>query len=88
MVQPYWEVGPHPKSDGGTHQFTWSLADLLNPLVDSGLMIRRIAESPASTSRFWQDYTYEAGTNDELLDWRSNPRAGLPVWLAVCAAKS
>jgi SAM-dependent methyltransferase len=87
MMQPYWEVGPRPQSDGGTYQFTWTLADLVNPLVDSGFLIKRIAESPASSSRFWQDHSYEPGTDEALMDWRRNPRAGLPVWLTVCAEK-
>ena len=87
MVHPYWEVGPRPDPAEGTYQFTWTLADLLNPLVDSGLMLKRIVESPASSSRFWQDNSYQPDTDNSLNDWRRNPRAGLPVWLTVCAGK-
>jgi len=87
MAQPYGVVGPQPDPQDGTYQFTWTLADLLNPLCESGLVLRRLVESPAGSARFWQDYAYEASTDDSLNDWRKNPRAGLPVWLNVCAQK-
>lgn len=87
MAQPYGVVGPQPDPQDGTYQFTWTLADLLNPLCASGLVLRRLAESPAGSARFWQDYAYEPSTDDSLNDWRKNPRAGLPVWLSVCAQK-
>jgi SAM-dependent methyltransferase len=86
MQQSYWEVGPH-RDDDGSIEFTWTLGDLLNPLVEAGLMLRRVVESPAQDSRFWQGASYERGTEAGLLDWRQNPRAGLPVWLTVCAQK-
>lgn len=38
-------------------------------------------------SSFWQGFSYLPGTDDSLLDWRSNPRAGLPVWLTLAAEK-
>jgi SAM-dependent methyltransferase len=87
MGQPYWEVGPHPDDDG-TFEFTWTLADLLNPLVEAGLALRRVLEFPAEDSRFWHGASYEPGTEAGLMDWRRNPRAGLPVWLTVCAQKA
>jgi SAM-dependent methyltransferase len=87
MARPYGAVGPWPDAESGTYEFTWTLADLLNPLVESGLALQRIAESPAADSRFWQDHSYEPGTDDALMDWQQNPRAGLPVWLTVCAQK-
>jgi hypothetical protein len=56
-------------------------------LLQSGLALRKLAESPARDSRFWQDHSYLPGDDASLLDWRTNPRAGLPVWLAVAAQK-
>ena len=41
----------------------------------------------AEDSRFWEDASYLPGTDASLLDWRSNPRAGLPTWLTVAAQK-
>ena len=63
------------------------LGDLLNPLATSGLMLKQMAEDPAMDSRFWQDHAYLSGTEPDLLDWRLNPRAGLPVWLTDAAQK-
>lgn len=93
MAKPYGATGPFIESDpesnadAATYEFHWTMADLLNGLADSGLGLRRIAESPAAT-RFWQDAAYVPGTDDRLLDWRYNPRAGLPVWLTVDAEKA
>ena len=81
----------HRAFDGadGSFGFNWTLADLLNPLAASGLTLRRILEeSPAEDSRFWQDYSYLPGTDDGLLDWKENPRAALPTWLALAFAEA
>ena len=79
---------PQPDPQDGTSQFTWPLADLTNPLRDSGLILQRMVESPAGSARFWQDYSYEPAAEDSMNDRRQNPRPGLPVWLSVCAQKS
>lgn len=86
MVKSYWDTGPH--EDPNHYEFNWTLADLLNPLADSGLRLRKLVESPPNNTRFWQDWSYELGTDDSLMDWRNNPRAGLPAWLTVVAQKS
>ena len=69
-------------------EFNWTLADILNPLTTSGFILRRILESPAEDSRFWQDYSYLPGTDDSLVDWNKNPRAALPAWLAPALAEA
>jgi len=89
MEKTYFETGPF-KSDeptGPIYEFHWTLSDLINPLLESGLALRKIVETPAKDSRFWQDFSYLPGTDASLLDWRNNPRAGLPVWLTVAAEK-
>ncbi|MGC9468190.1 MAG: class I SAM-dependent methyltransferase [Anaerolineae bacterium] len=86
MEKPHWDVGPYFEEDGAV-EFNWTLADLLNPLADAGLVLKRIVESPAKDPRFWEGDAYEPGTHPELMDWRTNPRAGLPVWITVCAEK-
>ena len=43
---------PH-RDDDGTFELTWTLAVLLNPLVEAELVRRRVVESPAKDSRFW-----------------------------------
>ena len=44
-------------------------------------------QADAADSRFWQDYSHLPGTDDSLLDWKRNPRAALPVWLALASQK-
>ena len=89
MEKPYFSTGPfrYDESTGPTYEFNWTLGDLVNPLLDSGLVLRRIVETPARDSRFWQGHSYLPGNDASLLDWRSNPRAGLPVWLTLAAEK-
>jgi SAM-dependent methyltransferase len=90
MEKPYWDTGPYAEEDGAfgsAFEFNWTLADLLNPLAEAGLALRQIAESPAKDPRFWEGDAYEPGVDASLMDWRVNPRAGLPVWLTVCAQK-
>jgi SAM-dependent methyltransferase len=88
MVKPYVETGPYEHAEAGqvSFEFHWRLSDLLNPLVESGLVIRQLAETQAK-ARYWQDFSYEPGSYERLLDWRDNPRAGLPAWLTVAAQK-
>ena len=87
VEKPYWETGPFADPERGTYEFNWTLADILNPLADAGFVLRRITESPASDSRYWESYSYLPGTDDTLLDWKVNPRAALPVWLTVASQK-
>lgn len=89
MEKPYFETGPFTSDQGGgkVYEFHWTLQDILNALAEAGLSLRRMAESPAADARFWQDFSYLPGTDQSLLDWRRNPRAGLPVWLTVAAEK-
>ena len=87
VEKPYWETGAFGSRDDGTFEFHWTLADILNPLAASGLILRRVLESPAKDSRYWQDRSHLPGTDDSLLGWDENPRAALPVWLAAAAQK-
>ena len=87
VEKSYWETGPFENQEDGTFEFNWTLADILNPLAASGLILRRILESPAKDSRFWQNRSYLPGTDESLLDWNENPRAALPVWLTATVRK-
>ncbi|MBI2849742.1 MAG: class I SAM-dependent methyltransferase [Chloroflexi bacterium] len=88
MEKPYYETGPFKGDDKQpTHYFHWTLSDIANSLLKSGLSIRRVAESPAVNSRFWGGLSYGPGKDQSLQDWHNNPRAGLPVWLTVAAQK-
>ncbi len=89
MEKPYFETGPFESTDSGypVYEFNWTLGDLVNPMLDAGLALRKLAESPARDSRFWEGFSYLPGTDASLLDWHTNARAGLPVWLTVAAQK-
>ena len=86
MEKPYWETGPFQGSADGSFGFNWTLADLLNPLAQAGLTLKKVLESPSQDSGFWQGGNDAPGTDESLLDWKANPRAGLPVWLTVAAS--
>lgn len=88
MVKPYRASGPMQDEGDSHYEFHYTMADLLNGLAASGLRLCQLLESPPSDSRYWQDFSYEAGTDVDLTDWRNNPRAGLPAWLTVAAQKS
>lgn len=90
MEKPYWETGPYSyfEYDETSYQFNWRMSDLLNPMLDAGLLLRRIAESPAKDARFWEGEAYTPGKDTTLTDWHNNPRAGLPAWLTVAAQKT
>ena len=61
VEKPYWETGSIENEKNGTFEFNWTLADILNPVATSGLILRRILESPAEDSRYWQDASYLSG---------------------------
>jgi ubiquinone/menaquinone biosynthesis C-methylase UbiE len=89
MEKPYMATGPFKHEDDvlTNYQFHWRISDLINPLLDAGLVLRRLVESPAKDASFWKGSSYLPGVDKGLLDWRQNPRAGLPVWLTVAAQK-
>ena len=81
MEKPYWETGPFQGSADGSFGFNWTLADLLNPLAQAGLTLKKVLESPAQDSRFWQGSNDAPGTDESLLDWKANPSS----WIAGLA---
>lgn len=89
MEKPYTDIGPYQiaGSAGMTYQYHWTVSDLVNALTRSGLVLQRILESPARDACFWRGPSYLPGNNETLTDWHINPRAGLPVWLALAGTK-
>ena len=89
MKKPYFQTGPIPSEEHGqtTYEFHWTLSDIINSLLGGGLVLHRIIETTAQDSRFWQGVSYGKGSDDSLLDWHNNPRAGLPNWLTVVTQK-
>ena len=78
VAKSYWETGPLVDERDGTFEFHWTVADILNSLSETGFILRRILESPADDSRFWQEYSHLPGTDDSLLDWKQNPPVCTP----------
>ena len=95
VKQPYDDVGPHDSDTETT--FSWRVMDILNALLDAGLNIKHIEEMFAEKrydEPFWIPYhEIEQGATatreevDSMHDWRHNPLAALPNWLAVAARK-
>ena len=83
VEKTYWQTGPYRDEKDGTFEFNWTLADILNPAADAGFVLRRVLERSAEDSNVWEGFSYTPGNDEGLLDWRENPLAALPVWLAV-----
>ena len=83
VEKPYWQTGPFRDKKEGTFEFNWTMADLLNPGADAGLVLRRIMERPAEDSNTWEGASYRPGKDKRLVDWKVNPRAALPFWIAA-----
>lgn len=87
MVKPYWSTGPFRDEESGTYEYNWTISDLANSLLRSGLTLVEVAETRPRSARFFQDHSYEDGGDEHLADWRRNPMAGIPSWLTVVARK-
>jgi hypothetical protein len=89
MQKPYAETGPFESGEHGktVYNFHWTVSDIINALLESGLVLRRILEDAAHYPRFWTGVSCGHGGDENLLDWHKNPRAGLPAWLTVAAQK-
>ncbi len=89
MEKPYNQSGPFidAATSSPVYEFNWRLSDLLNPLLEAGLHLRKLVESPPNDPRFWLGASYVPGADACLADWKHNPRAGLTVWLTLAAQK-
>ena len=85
--KPYWQTGPFRDEKEDTFEFNWTLADILNPLGDAGLVLRRILERPAGDENYWEGSSFLPCNDKRLPDWKENPRAALPVWLSGVVEK-
>lgn len=76
MENPYTTTGPFEFNEHGetNYQFHWRISDLINPLLEAGLVLRQLAELPARNARFWEGISYTPGVDHSLLDWRVNPK--------------
>ena len=69
----------------------WRLQDLFNAQANAGLKIREFAELPAVDASFWYTYAELQKKSPEELeglnDWKKNPPAALPAWMALVSEK-
>ncbi len=82
IVKPYDQTMP---------DCHWRIQDLVNAHTGAGLTIREMAELPAVDASFWFSYDELIRQNPQTLgqlgDWRKNPLAALPAWIAMVAQK-
>ena len=89
MQKPYAATGPFKSGDSGrdVYNFHWTISDIINSLLQNGLVLCRMMEDTARYPRFWTGHSIGHGGDSVLLDWHQNPRAGLPAWLTVACQK-
>ena len=69
----------------------WRVQDIINANAQAGLRIAEMTEIPAADASFW--YTFDelkTKTDDEtagINDWKRNPMAAIPAWIAIVAQK-
>ncbi|MBR0139711.1 MAG: class I SAM-dependent methyltransferase [Firmicutes bacterium] len=82
IVKSYGDVFP---------DLHWRLQDIVNSQVKAGLSVCELAELPAADASFWFSFAELKEKRPEELeglnDWRKNPMAALPAWLAVVSRK-
>jgi SAM-dependent methyltransferase len=68
-----------------TFKCHWTVGELLMALLGAGLELVHVLEEPDTDPGFWLPGATEE--DGDLIDWRENPRVGLPVWLTLIAKK-
>ena len=83
IVRSYHDVFP---------DLHWRLQDIINSQVRAGLCLCELAELPAADASFWFSYAELQEKNpdelEEINDWKRNPLAALPAWLATVSKKA
>jgi SAM-dependent methyltransferase len=64
-----------------TFKCHWTVGELLVALLGAGLELAHILEEPDIDPGFWLPGATDKDA--DLVDWRKNPRAGLPAWLTL-----
>ena len=82
IVKSYQDVFP---------DLHWRIQDIINSQIRSGLAVCEMAELPALDASFWFSYAELREKSQAELeginDWKKNPLAALPAWLAVVSKK-
>lgn len=82
IVKSYHDVFP---------DMHWRLQDIVNSHIRAGLTLCEMAELPAEDASFWFPYDelQKKGPEDlaGINDWKQNPMAALPAWIALVSRK-
>ena len=70
------------------YNFHWTVSDLLNAIITSGLELLYIHEERAKEPDFWNTASKQATNDLDPTNWQHNPRAGLPTWITLIASKN
>ena len=69
----------------------WRIRDIVNSQIEAGLTICGMEELQAVDASFWFTYPELQKKSPEELeglnDWRNNPMAALPAWIAIVSKK-
>ncbi len=69
----------------------WRVQDVVNANAKAGLRILEMAEIPSKDASFWYTFEELKTVRDEdvvnVSDWKHNPMAAIPVWIALIAEK-
>ncbi|MEN6312832.1 MAG: class I SAM-dependent methyltransferase [Clostridiaceae bacterium] len=97
VIKPYSNTGPFESETEVT--FGWRIQDIVNAMLDAGLMLRHVEEMhaeinyedpdwiPLSQKLLEYERVYDKLEVEQMYDWRSNPMAALPHWLSMVATK-
>lgn len=70
----------------------WRLQDIVNSQINAGLSVCELAELPAVDASFWFTYAELREKSpkelDGINDWKRNPMAALPAWMALISKKA
>ena len=84
---------PYTDTRGGEIEYHWRVQDFMRALLHSGFRVNDFQElMPHEDDHYgymWHYSSYEERVNDKYAryDWRKNPMAALPAWLAIRATK-
>ena len=82
IVKSYQDVFP---------ELHWRLQDIVNSQIRAGLTVCEMAELPALDASFWFDWAELQNKSrtelEGINDWKKNPLAALPAWLALVSKK-
>ena len=83
VIKPYTEIRKNEL------EFHWRIEDFIRALLGSGFSVEDLRDCMAHEDDAWHYSSYQEREKEKFAryDWRKNPLAALPAWLAVRARK-